>query len=66
MAGTLPQGKEHAMTKHAFAALIALATSVAPVFAFGNCSGHDKQASMSCAEGTAWDSATRTCVKLQS
>lgn len=54
------------MTKHAFAALIALAASVAPGLAFGNCSGHDKQAAMSCAEGTAWDSATRTCVKLQS
>ncbi|MEZ5771651.1 MAG: hypothetical protein R3D61_08475 [Defluviimonas denitrificans] len=41
------------MTKHAFAALIAPAASVAPGFAFGNCSGHDKQAAMSCAEGTA-------------
>ncbi|MCA0272727.1 MAG: adenylosuccinate lyase [Proteobacteria bacterium] len=54
------------MMKHAFAALIALAASVAPGFAAGDCNGRDKQASMSCAEGTSWDAATRTCIKLES
>jgi len=54
------------MTKHAFVALIALAASVAPGFAFGDCTYQDKQAAMSCAEGTAWDAKTRTCVTVQS
>jgi hypothetical protein len=54
------------MMKHAFAALIALVASVAPGFAFGDCTGRDKQASMSCAEGTSWDATTRTCIKLGS
>lgn len=54
------------MTKNAFVALIALAASVAPGFAFGDCTYHDKQASMSCADGTVWDNATKTCIKLQS
>lgn len=52
--------------KHAFAALIALAASVAPGFAFGDCTYHDKQASMSCAAGTSWDATTRTCIKVES
>lgn len=54
------------MMKHAFAALIVLAASVAPGFAFGDCGNHAKQASMSCVAGTAWDAKTGTCIKVDS
>lgn len=54
------------MTKFAVAALIAYAASLTPAVAGGDACTHAKQASMSCAEGTAWDEKLRTCVKLQS
>ena len=54
------------MTKTAAVALIALAASLTPALAGGEGCNHARQASMSCAEGTAWDATTRTCVKLQS
>lgn len=58
--------KEHAMTKFAAVALIAYAASLTPAVAGGEGCNHAKQASMSCAEGTAWDAKARACVKLQS
>lgn len=54
------------MTKHALVALIALAASLTPALAAGDGCNHGKQASISCAEGTTWDAATRSCVKLDS
>ncbi len=54
------------MTKFAAVALIAYAASLTPAVAGGEGCNHAKQASMSCAEGTAWDAKARACVKLQS
>lgn len=54
------------MSKHALVVLIALLASLSPALAAGDGCNHGKQASMSCAEGTTWDAATRTCIKLQS
>lgn len=43
-------------------ALVALALTVLPVTAFAQCSGHEQQV-QSCAEGTKWDDASKSCVK---
>ena len=56
------------MMKTTLAALIALAASLTPAFAERgerSCND-DKRASVSCAEGTVWNSARRACVSLQS
>ena len=47
------------MTK---AIVAALALVILPATAFAMCSGKQHRA-MSCAEGTVWNSETRTCVK---
>lgn len=47
-------------------AALALAASLSPALAAGNGCNKDQQASMSCAEGTTWDAATKACIKLQS
>ena len=43
-------------------AFTALALTVLPAISFAQCAGKSHQA-MSCAEGTVWDSDTRTCVE---
>jgi hypothetical protein len=47
-------------------AVLAFAASLTPAIAAGDGCNHDQQASMSCAEGTTWDAATKACIKLQS
>lgn len=43
------------------AAALTIAPILAPAVAGATCSGHDTQA-MSCAEGSAWDAGTQSCV----
>jgi hypothetical protein len=43
-------------------ALTALALTLVPVVSYATCLGHEQQA-QSCAEGSAWDEASKTCVK---
>ncbi len=52
-------------TRMIVAALV-LATSSLPALAGSSGCTHEKQAQMSCAEGTQWDSTTRTCVEMSS
>lgn len=47
-------------------AALAVAAGLGPAIAQGDCTGHDRQAQISCAEGQAWDAATRTCVTVGS
>ena len=52
--------------KTALVILIAFAASLTPALAGGSGCHHDQQASMSCAQGTAWDANSKTCIKLES
>ncbi|SPH17592.1 hypothetical protein DEA8626_01115 [Defluviimonas aquaemixtae] len=47
-------------------AAFALAAGLAPAVAYATCTGHDRQAQISCAEGQTWDAETRTCVTVGS
>lgn len=42
--------------------LAALVLTAAPALAYAGCTGQSHQATMSCADGLAWDAATQTCV----
>jgi hypothetical protein len=47
--------------------ILALAAAPTVALAGPNChGGHDQQASMSCAEGYAWDDKTKACVPISS
>lgn len=44
--------------------LAAAALTLTPVLGFAQCSGGHSEAAMSCAEGTVYDAASGTCVKV--
>jgi hypothetical protein len=57
------QLKQETRVMHIKTLLAAFILTAAPGLAFAECSwGSSHQVTMSCADGTAWDSASQTCV----
>ncbi len=54
------------MTIKVLVAALALTASLTPAIARGACSGHDRQAQMSCADGKVWDSTSNSCITVGS
>lgn len=45
---------------------LALAAAFAPGLAWSACSGHDRQAQITCGEGQSWDAESQRCVTVDS
>ncbi|MCB2110773.1 MAG: hypothetical protein H6895_08470 [Defluviimonas sp.] len=54
------------MFRLSVAAALALAASLGPALAAAGGCNHDRQARISCAQGTTWDDATRRCITVGS